>query len=74
MGLEVLLRPTPGTARAVTLKTSDRQASDAELRQQAGKEMPIVLEADRVTPFGDVVHAVDVLHGEGASVFLGLAR
>ena len=71
-GLEVLLRPAPDTARVVTLGAGGRQASDAELRQQAQQETPIVLQADDMTPFGDLVHAVDVLRGEGASVFLAM--
>jgi biopolymer transport protein ExbD len=72
VGLEVLLPPAPDAARAVTLRPGGRQAPDAELKQQAREEIPIVLDADGMTPFGDVVHAVDVFRGEGARVFLAM--
>jgi biopolymer transport protein ExbD len=69
MGLEVLLPPpTPDTAQSVTLKAG--QASDAELKQHALRDRPVVLQADGTMPFGDVVHAVDVCRAEGAKVFL----
>jgi biopolymer transport protein ExbD len=71
MGLEVLL-PPPATdaAQSVTLKAGNGQASDAELKQHARRERPVVLRADGTAPFGDVVHAVDVCRAEGAKVFL----
>jgi len=70
MGLEVLLPPTPDAAQSVTLKAGNGQASDAELKQRARRDRPVVLQADGTAPFGDVVHAVDVCRAEGAKVFL----
>ena len=70
-GLEVLLPPpAPDAAQSVTLKAGNGQASDAELKQHARRDQPLVLQADGTAPFGDVVHAVDVCRGEGAKVFL----
>lgn len=71
MGLEVLLPPpAPDAAQSVTLKTGNGLASDAELKQHARRDRPVVLQADGTVPFGDVVHAVDVCRGEEAKVFL----
>ena len=70
VGLEVLLPPTPDAAQSVTLKSRNGQVSDAELKQHARRDRPVVLQADGAAPFGDVVHAVDVYRGEGAKVFL----
>ena len=71
MGLEVLLPPpAPDAAQSVTLKAGNGQASDAELKQHARRDRPVVLQADGTAPFGDVVHAVDVCRAEGAKVFL----
>jgi len=72
MGLEVLLPPSPDAAQTVILKASDGQTSDAELKQLAGQGMLIILQADGTTPFGDVVHAVDLFRGDGARVFLAM--
>ena len=73
MGLKVLLPPAPDAAESVTLTAGNGQASDAELRQLARRDRPVVLRADGTAPFGDVVHAVDVCRAEGARVFLGAA-
>jgi biopolymer transport protein ExbD len=70
MGLEALLSPPPETAQSVTLRAGNSRASEAELKQQAVGGRPVALRADAATPFGDVVHAVDVYHGAGADVFL----
>ena len=71
MGLEVLLPPpAPDAAPTVSLKAGNGQASDAELRQRAQRDRPVVLQADGTAPFGDVVHAVDVCRAQGARVFL----
>jgi len=71
MGLEVLLSPpAPDAAQSVTLKAGIGQDSDAELKQHARRDRPVVLQADGTAPFGDVVHAVDVCRAEGAKVFL----
>jgi len=71
MGLEVVLPPpAPDAAQSVTLKAGNGQASDAELKQHARRDRPVVLQADGTAPFGDVVHAVDVCRAEGAKVFL----
>jgi biopolymer transport protein ExbD len=70
MGLEVLLPPAPNAAQSVTLKAGNGQASDAELKQHARRDRPVVLQADGTAPFGDVVHAVDVCRAEEAKVFL----
>jgi biopolymer transport protein ExbD len=71
MGLEVVLPPpAPDAAQSVTLKAGSGQASDAELKQHALRDRPVVLQADGTAPFGDVVHAVDVCRAEGAKVFL----
>lgn len=71
MGLEVVLPPpAPDAAQSVILKAGNGQASDAELKQHARRDKPVVLQADGTTPFGDVVHAVDVCRAEGAKVFL----
>jgi biopolymer transport protein ExbD len=70
VGLEVLLPPAPESAQSVTLKASNGQSSDAELKQHARRDGPVVLQADATVPFGDVVHAVDVYRGEGTKVFL----
>ncbi|MGA3015506.1 MAG: biopolymer transporter ExbD [Bryobacteraceae bacterium] len=71
MGLEVLLPPpAPDAPQPVTLKAGNGQASDAELKQHARRDRPVVLQADGMAPFGDVVHAVDVCRAEGAKVFL----
>ena len=71
MGLEVVLPPPASdAAQSVTLKAGNGQASDAELKQHARRDKPVVLQADGTTPFGDVVHAVDVCRAEGAKVFL----
>lgn len=73
-GLEVLLPPpAPNAAQSVTLKVGSSQASDAELKQHARQDRPVVLQADGTAPFGDVVHAVDVCRAEGAKVFLAMA-
>jgi biopolymer transport protein ExbD len=72
MGLEVLLSPAPDAAQSVTLKAGNAQASDAELKQHARRDRPVVLRADGTAPFGDVVHAVDVCRAEGAKVFLAV--
>ena len=71
MGLEVLLPPpAPNASQSVTLKAGNGQDSDAELKQHARRDRPVVLQADGTAPFGDVVHAVDVCRAEGAKVFL----
>ncbi len=71
MGLEVLLPPpAPDAAQAVTLKAGNGHDSDAELKQHARRDRPVVLQADGTAPFGDVVHAVDVCRAAGAKVFL----
>ena len=71
MGLEVLLTPpVPNAAQSVTLKAGNGQTSDAELKQHARRDRPVVLQADGTAPFGDVVHAVDVCRAEEAKVFL----
>jgi biopolymer transport protein ExbD len=70
VGLEVLLSPTPDAAQSVTLKAGNDQDSDAELKQHARRDQPVVLQADGTTPFGRVVHAIDVYRGEDAKVFL----
>jgi biopolymer transport protein ExbD len=71
MGFEVWLRP-PATdaAQSVTLKAGNGQASDAELKQHAQRDRPVVLQADGTAPYGDVVHTIDVCRAEGATVFL----
>ena len=70
MGLEVLLPPAPDAAQSVTLQAGNGQALDAELKQHAQRDRPVVLQAFGTAPFGDVVHAVDVCRAEGAKVFL----
>jgi biopolymer transport protein ExbD len=70
MGLEVLLPPAPDAAQSVALKVGSPQSWDAELKQRAQPERPVVLQADGAAPFGDVVHAVDVCRAQGAKVFL----
>ena len=71
MGLEVRLPPpAPDVAQSVTLKVGNGQASDAELKRQARRNRPVVLQADGTAPFAEVVHAVDVCRAEGATVFL----
>jgi biopolymer transport protein ExbD len=71
MGLEVVLAPpAPDAAQSVTLRAGNGQASDAELKQHARRDRPIVLQVDGTAPFGDVVHAVDVCRAEGAKVLL----
>jgi biopolymer transport protein ExbD len=73
MGLEVQVPPrAPDAAESVTLKTGNGQTSDAELRQHARRNRPVVLQADGTAPFGDVVHAVDVCRAEGATVILAV--
>ncbi|MBZ5583592.1 MAG: biopolymer transporter ExbD [Acidobacteriia bacterium] len=71
MGLEALLPPAPDGAQSVTLNAGNRQAADAELKQYARRDQPVVLRADGTARFGDVVHAIDVCRAEGAKVFLG---
>jgi biopolymer transport protein ExbD len=72
-GLEVLLPPPArGAERPTVLKPGN--ASDAELKQHAQRDQPIVLQADGKAPFGDVVHAADVCRGAGAKVFLAAPR
>ena len=70
MGLDVLLAPVPDAAETVSLKTGNGQTSDAELKQHARRGRPVVLQADAMARFGEVVHAVDVCRAEGAKVFL----
>ena len=71
MGIEVLLpAPGPNAAQSATLKVGNGQPSDAELKQRARPNRPVVLQADAAAPFGDVVHAVDICHAAGAQVFL----
>ena len=71
MGLEVLLAPpAPDAARSVTLKAGNGHASDAELKQYARRDGPILLQTDGAVSFDDVVHAVDVCGAQGAKVFL----
>jgi biopolymer transport protein TolR len=71
MGIEVRLSPSASdAAHSVALKAGNDQASDAELRQRARRDGSVVLHAGGATPFGDIVHAVDVCHAEGAKVFL----
>jgi biopolymer transport protein ExbD len=69
-GLEVMLLPPPDAAQFMTLRVGTGQASDTELKQHAQRDKPIVLQVDGNTPFGDVVHAVDVCRAAGAKVFL----
>lgn len=70
MGLDVLLAPVPDPAESVTVKIGTGQTTDTELKQQARRGRPVVLQAEATAPFGDVVHAVDVCRAEGAKVFL----
>ena len=67
-GLEVLLPAPPGGAPAVAVG-----ATDAQLKQRARQDRPVVLQAGGKTAFGDVVHAIDVLRAAGARVYLGAA-
>lgn len=71
MGLEVLLPPpVPAGAHSVTLKAGDARASDAELKQHARPDRPVMLQADGSTPFSDIIHAVDLCRAQGATVLL----
>jgi len=70
MGLEVQLTPAPGAAQSVTLKPGNSPASDAELKQHARRDRPVVLHAVATAPFGDIVHAVDLCRALNATVFL----
>jgi biopolymer transport protein ExbD len=73
-GLEVLLQPpVPDAARSTTLRVGNGQPSDAELKQRAQRERPVVLQVDEAAPFGDVVHVVDVCRTAGAKVYLANA-
>jgi biopolymer transport protein ExbD len=69
-GLEVVLMPPPDAAQPMILRVGTGQASDAELKQQAQRDKPVVLQVDGNTPFGEVVHAIDVCRAAGAKVFL----
>lgn len=73
MGLEVLLAPPmPDAAQSVTLKAGSGQTSDTELKQHSRRGGPVVVRADGATPFGDVVHAIDVCRAEGAKIYLAM--
>ena len=68
-GLEVLIPPpTPDAAQSVTLRIGD--VSDAELKQHVQQARSVVLQVDEKTPFGDVVHAVDLCRAVGTKVYL----
>ena len=70
-GLEVLIPPpSSDPARSATLRIGNRGVSDAELRQHLQRDRPVLLRADEGTPFGGVVHAIDVCRAEGAQVYL----
>jgi biopolymer transport protein ExbD len=69
-GLEVVLLPPPDAAQFIILRVGSGQASDAELKQQAQRDKPVVLQANGNTPFGEVAHAIDVCRAAGAKVFL----
>jgi biopolymer transport protein ExbD len=68
-GLQVLLAPAPDAASSITLKVGNSQAMDTELKQYAQRDRPVVLQADAETPFGDVVHAVDLCRAAKVQVF-----
>jgi biopolymer transport protein ExbD len=71
-GLEVLLAPpAPDAAQSTTLRVGNGQPSDAELKQRAQRDRPVVLQVDEAAPFGDVVHVVDLCRTAGARVYLG---
>lgn len=70
-GLEVLLPPpAPGAAQSVTLRIGNGRLADAEMRQQAQRGLPVVLQVDEQAPFGDVAHAIDICRAAGARVYL----
>ncbi len=69
-GLQVVLLPPPAAAQSMILRVGSGQASDAELKQQVQRDKAVVLQADGDTPFGEVVHAIDVCRAAGAKVFL----
>ena len=70
-GLEVLIPPpAPDAVQSVTLRIGNGQVSDAELKQRVQQARSVVLQVDEQTPFGDVVHAVDLCRGAGAKVYL----
>ena len=49
----------------------DNSYSLEELRQYAQQHKSVVLQANGETPFGEVIHAVEVCRSVGAKVFLG---
>ncbi len=63
----MLVPPVPGGAEFVTPKAGN---PDAELKQHVRGNGPVVLQADGTATFGDVIHAIDILHGAGAKVYL----
>jgi biopolymer transport protein ExbD len=73
-GLEVLLQPPASdAAQSTTLSVGNGQLSDAELRQRAQRDRPVVLQMDEAATFDAVVHVVDVCRGTGAKVYIATA-
>jgi biopolymer transport protein ExbD len=73
-GLEVLLPPpAPDAAQSTTLRVGSGQPADAELKQRAQRDWPVVLQVDEAVPFGEVAHIVDVYRKAGAKVYLDTA-
>jgi len=69
-GLEVLVTPPAPVPPYITLKVGDGQPSDTQLKQQAQRGGPVLLQVDGKALFGDVVHVVDICREAGAKVFL----
>jgi biopolymer transport protein ExbD len=69
-GLEVLLPPPPDPSPSATLKLGTAPLSDAELREHARRDRPVVLAADGNTSFGNIVHVVDICRAEGVKAVL----
>lgn len=74
MGFEVMLSPAPVGAPPVALTADNAPTSDAELKQRAQRDRPLVLQADGAVPFGAVIHAADVYRAAGERVFLATQR
>jgi biopolymer transport protein ExbD len=73
-GLEVLLPPpVPNAAQSTTLRIGNGHLSDAELKQRAQRDRPVMLQVDEMAPFGDVVRVVDLCRTAGAKVYLATA-
>jgi biopolymer transport protein ExbD len=71
MGLPVRL-PAPSSiaARPEPIRIGSGHPTEAELRQRVQAGVPVILQPDPGTPFGDLVNVIDFFRGAGSAVYL----